>query len=101
MTSGLAGAGGSFALGTSISFFGGASDTGGWVGVRRKMPHDDNVIAVTKKSKSATDGEATKALFPLNRSRRFGRNVIHDTVDTFYFIDDFVRNFCQKRMRQR
>ena len=32
-------------------------------------------------------------LFPLNRRRRFARNIIDDAVDMFYLIDDAIGCF--------
>lgn len=40
-----------------------------------------------------------QALFPFNGGRRFARNIVNDTVDVVYFVDDAAGNLVEDIVR--
>lgn len=42
---------------------------------------------------------ALQTLFPFNGGRRFARNIVNDTVDVVYFVDDAAGNLVEDIVR--
>jgi len=61
--------------------FGQRPNTTGWQPV---LPRSEKSEAARRRFRSVTE------LFPLDRARRLGRNIVNDTIDAFDFVNDAI-----------